>query len=318
MSWKDTQLVYHALARTNEECIILTSTKEPYACIGFAQDMRKELDLDYCKENGIGYFRRETGGGTVYLDKNQLFYQVIIRRDNPLTPRLTQVFFGKFLKPVISALQGFGIEARFVPINDLIVDKRKISGNGGGEIGDCKVLIGNLLLDFDYETMAAILNVPNEEFRNRILQCMKQNMTTIRDRLGQVPPLDEIRKSLVTEYEKLVGPLEPSELDENTLRLMKELDIKFATEEWLFQRVPKSPGRDVKIREGVMVVNRMFTSDDWEVDMNLEIEEDVIRDIEIIKATNFEVPTDNIKATMFGTNFAEKEVLNTLNELHGT
>jgi lipoate-protein ligase A len=318
MNWKETQLVYHALARRNEECLILTSTREPYACIGFAQDMRKELDLDYCRENGIGYFRRETGGGTVYLDKNQLFYQVIIRRDNPLTPRLTQVFFGKFLKPVIGALHGFGIEARFVPINDLIVGKRKISGNGGGEIGECKVLIGNLLLDFDYETMAAILNVPNEEFRNRILKSMKQNMTTIRDRLGQVPPIDEIRKALVTEYEKLVGPLEPSELDEDTLGLMEELDTKLATEEWLFQRVPKSPGRDVKIREGVMVVNRTFSYDDWEIDMNLELVEDVIKDVDVMGTTNFEVPTERIKATMFGTNFAEKEVLNTLNDLHGT
>jgi lipoate-protein ligase A len=318
MNWKETQLVYHALARRNEECLILTSTREPYACIGFAQDMRKELDLDYCRENGIGYFRRETGGGTVYLDKNQLFYQVIIRRDNPLTPRLTQVFFGKFLKPVIGALHGFGIEARFVPINDLIVGKRKISGNGGGEIGECKVLIGNLLLDFDYETMAAILNVPNEEFRNRILKSMKQNMTTIRDRLGQVPPIDEIRKALVTEYEKLVGPLEPSELDEDTLGLMEELDTKLATEEWLFQRVPKSPGRDVKIREGVMVVNRTFSYDDWEIDMNLELVEDVIKDVDVMGTTNFKVPTERIKATMFGTNFAEKEVLNTLNDLHGT
>jgi lipoate-protein ligase A len=318
MNWKETQLVYHALARRNEECLILTSTREPYACIGFAQDMRKELDLDYCRENGIGYFRRETGGGTVYLDKNQLFYQVIIRRDNPLTPRLTQVFFGKFLKPVIGALHGFGIEARFVPINDLIVGKRKISGNGGGEIGECKVLIGNLLLDFDYETMAAILNVPNEEFRNRILKSMKQNMTTIRDTLGQVPPIDEIRKALVTEYEKLVGPLEPSELDEDTLGLMEELDTKLATEEWLFQRVPKSPGRDVKIREGVMVVNRTFSNDDWEIDMNLEVVEDVIKDVDVMGTTNFEVPTERIKATMFGTNFAEKEVLNTLNDLHGT
>ena len=127
MNWKDTQLIYHALARKNEECLVLTGTREPYACIGFAQDMKKELDLDYCKENGIGYFRRETGGGTVYLDENQLFYQVIIKRDNPLTPRLTEPFFRRFLKPVVRTLEKFRMKGRFVPINDIIVDDRTIA-----------------------------------------------------------------------------------------------------------------------------------------------------------------------------------------------
>ena len=131
LPWKDTQLVYHALARRNEECLVLTSTREPYACIGFAPDMKKELDLDYCKENGIGYFRRETGGGTVYLDENQIFYQVIVRRDNPLVPYSNDAFFKRFLEPVVRALERLGLEAEFVPINDILVDRKKISGNVG-------------------------------------------------------------------------------------------------------------------------------------------------------------------------------------------
>ncbi|UCG69283.1 MAG: hypothetical protein JSV09_16145 [Thermoplasmata archaeon] len=58
MKWKDTQLIYHALARRGEESIVITTTKEPYVSIGFAGDLRKELELDFCRENGIPYFRR--------------------------------------------------------------------------------------------------------------------------------------------------------------------------------------------------------------------------------------------------------------------
>ncbi len=318
LNWKDTQLIYHALARKNEECLVLTSTKEPYACIGFAQDLRKELDIDYCQKHSIPYFRRETGGGTVYLDENQLFFQVIIRRGNPLTPRLTEPFFRRFLNPVIKTLGKFGMKGSFVPINDVIVDGRKISGNGGGEIGDCKVLIGNLLLDFDYQTMSSILNVPNEGFRKRVYSSMQKNLTTIKAQLENIPPIHEIRETLILEFEELVGPLEHAELGEEVKALMKDLDEKFSTEEWLFQRVPKKEGREVKIREGVLIIHRTFSSDEWEVEMNMELEEGKVKDLEVVKTSNFNVQPEAIKTSMFGKIFAEKEVLNTLNELHET
>jgi lipoate-protein ligase A len=318
MDWNQSQLIYHALARMNEECLILTGTKQPYACIGFAQDLKKELDLNYCKKHDIPYFRRETGGGTVYLDENQLFYQIIIRRDNPLTPWHTEAFFRRFLKPVIRTLEHFGLKGRFVPINDLLVDDKKISGNGGGEIGECKVLIGNLLLDFDFDIMASILNAPNEDFRKRIHTNMIENLTTLKVQLETVPTVVELKKTLISEYEKLVGTISPGNLTDEIINLMNELDEEFSAKKWLFQRVPNTKGRSVKIREGVMIINRTFTNDDWNLEMNLEVNQGKIRDLEVIKNHKFNAQTSEIKAAMFGTNFAEKEVLNTLNELHTT
>jgi len=318
MNWNKSQLIYHALARLNEECLILTGTKQPYACIGFAQDLEKELNLNYCKENNIPYFRRETGGGTVYLDENQIFYQVIVRRDNPLAPWHTEAFFRRFLKPVIRTLEQFGLKGRFVPINDLLVDDKKISGNGGGEIGECKVLIGNLLLDFDFDIMTSVLNAPNNDFRKRAHANMRENLTTISAQLGTVPSMEEIKKALISEYEKLLGGLSPANLKDEVYDLMNELNERFSTEKWLFQRVPKTQGRSLKIREGVMLLNRTFTNNDWEIEMNLEVNQEKIADLDILKVHNFNVPSSEIKAAMFGKIFAEKEVLNTLNELHTT
>ncbi len=318
MNWKDTQLIYHALARKNEECLILTSTKEPYACIGFAGDLKKELDLEYCKQNDIGYFRRETGGGTVYLDKDQLFFQLILRRDNPITPRFQEAFFKRFLEPVVKTLNSLGMEGRFVPLNDLIVNKKKISGNGGGEIGDCKVLIGNLLLDFDFETMVEILNVPNEGFRKMVFNGMQSNMTTIKNELGEIPSQEEMRKSLVLEYEKLLGPMERSEPEDDVFDLMRELEEQFSSEKWLFQRVPKKEGRDIKIRESVMIFNRTYIEKDWNVELNLELKEKKIMELEIVRASGYDVSYDTLITSMFGKIFAEKEVLNTLKELYET
>jgi lipoate-protein ligase A len=302
----------------NDECLILTGTKQPYSCIGFAQDLKKELDLKFCQEHNVPYFRRETGGGTVYLDENQLFYQLIIRRDNPLTPWHTEAFFRRFLKPVVKTLDKFGISGRFVPINDLIVDNKKISGNGGGEIGECKVLIGNLLLDFNFDIMASILNVPNEDFRVRVLNSMKENLTTLKAQLGNIPSKEDLKKVLISEYESLLGPLTPAKLDKDILSLMKELNFKFSTEKWLFQRVPKTEGRNVKIREGVMLHHRIFSQDEWELEMNLEVNEDKISEIDVERISNFKAPADEIKKALSGRLFEEKEILNIINDLSKT
>ncbi len=144
---------------------------------------------------------------------------------------------------------------------------------------------------------------------------MQNNMTTIKAQLGDVPTSQEIRKTLLLEYETLLGSMTPLDLEEDVFGLMRELDTKFSKEKWLFQRVPKREGRDVKIREGVMILNRTFSSDDWEVGVNLELEEGKIKDLEIVKTLNFHVSEEAMKSTMIGVDFEEEGVLRTVRTL---
>ncbi|UCG69285.1 MAG: hypothetical protein JSV09_16155 [Thermoplasmata archaeon] len=82
--------------------------------------------------------------------------------------------------------------------------------------------------------------------------------------------------------------------------------------------MPEKEGRDVKIREGIMILNRTFTHDDWEVEMNLELEDGKIKDLKVMESLNFEFQKKILKTSMFDKMFTEKEVLNTLKELHET
>lgn len=147
---------------------------------------------------------------------------------------------------------------------------------------------------------------------------MKENLTTLKAQLGTIPSVEDLKKGLILEYESLLGPLTPARLNGDVLSLMKNLDNKFSTEKWLFQRVPKTEGRNVKIREGVMLYHRIFSSDKWEIEMNLEVRDDKISDLELVKIHNFKAPADDIKAAMSGQIFAEKEILNILNDLNKT
>jgi lipoate-protein ligase A len=126
VAWEESQLMYHALAKLGRESLCLVSPATPYVCIGFHQDAEQEVDLEFCKANSIPVFRREVGGGAVFLDGNQLFFQLIIQRDNPIAPRRIDAFYKKFLQPVIEVHRRIGIEARYKPVNDLVIETRKI------------------------------------------------------------------------------------------------------------------------------------------------------------------------------------------------
>lgn len=132
----ESQLLYHALAHLGREGLVLVSPAEPYVCIGYHQDIHREIDLDYCRSKHIPVFRRDLGGGAVYLDGRQLFFNLILHIDNSLAPKNREHFYKKFIQPVCDVYNRIGIPARYKPINDILCGARKISGTGAGEIGD--------------------------------------------------------------------------------------------------------------------------------------------------------------------------------------
>jgi len=275
--WHESQLIYHALGYLGREALSLVSPSTPYACIGFHQDVEQEVDMGFCSENNIPVFRREVGGGAVYLDGNQLFYQLILRKDNPLVSLKKETFYRKFLEPVIRVYQRLGIPAEYKPINDLVTGTHKISGTGAGEIGDCIVFVGNLILDFNYEMMTRILKVPDEKFRDKIHKTMVDNLSTIRRELGdkEASLWDEpsLNALLVEEYEKMVGPMESSEKDQTLQSRMDDLGARMLSEAWLYQKGRKIPDRDVKIRAGVNVVHKMYKAQGGLIRADYEVRE---------------------------------------------
>ncbi|MBU2648965.1 lipoate--protein ligase family protein [bacterium] len=261
VSWQESQLLYHALAYSGREALVLLSPATPYVCIGFHQEARAEVDLDFCQANGIPIFRREVGGGAVYLDGNQFFFQLVLKRDNPLIPARKDVFYQKFLQPVIDTYQQIGIPVRFKPVNDVLAGTRKISGTGVGEIGECVVFVGNLILDFNFEMMARVLKVPDEKFRDKVHKTLQENLTTIRRELDPDAATrwneTNLNELLGTGFQKLLGDFQKKQIDADLKVKMDELASTMLGPDWLHQIGRKQSGRQVKIQTGVNIVQKM-------------------------------------------------------------
>ncbi|MEW6242510.1 MAG: lipoate protein ligase C-terminal domain-containing protein [Chloroflexota bacterium] len=283
VSWEHSQALYHAAAYLQREALFILRPATPYVCIGFHQDAQQEIDLAFAAAHNIPVFRREVGGGAVYLDGGQLFYQLILRRDNPQVPDDKNALYRKFLMPVVETYREFGVAAEYKPVNDIVANGRKVSGNGAAEINDMIVVVGNFILDFDYETMSKCLRVPDEKFRDKVFKTLQENLSTIQRETGSVPETRALGDALAKRYEFILGPMTlKTAPDADLAAKADELQRERHTDEWLFANDRRRPdARQVKIREGVYVIQNMLKAPGGLIRVTAINEDGILKDVHL-------------------------------------
>jgi lipoate-protein ligase A len=209
------QALYHGLGESMDaespDTIVLCRPAAPCFSVGYHQSPRETLDLDWCREAGYPVFQRRIGGGAVFLDASQLFYQCIVHRRR--APLMVAAVYRRFLMPAVEALRALGLPASLEGINEIEVAGRRIAGTGGGQIGEAMVVTGNILIDFDYEVMTRAWRVPSEPFRHLAADGLRRHVTTLKRELARVPPPGEVSRLLIDRYAEALGrPLLPGAL----------------------------------------------------------------------------------------------------------
>ena len=278
-------LVFHALAKTGREALVLVSPREKIVSVGYFQDSDKVVDLTYCRENGISVMRREIGGGTTLLDRNQVFFQLVIRRENPDFPKKISSLYELIAGPCVDTYRRLGVDAVFRPVNDIVTSEgRKVSGLGGADIGECIVFVGNVILDFDSRQMANILRVPSEKFRDKVFKSLEDNVSSVLKETGRKPSRREVEDLLIECFAKRLGLPQEACLDREIEEKARELEREMMRDDFLFRRRRKPFSADymkVKIREGVQVSERSHKAPGGLITVTHIVEGDTIKDISI-------------------------------------
>lgn len=271
--------VGHAFGPNTPDTIMLIEPDEPYVSIGFHQDAEKDVDLAYCEGENLQVLRREIGGGTVYLDGDQVFCQWIFR-EGALVGTLDKKF-EKYISILVDTYKHFSVDAVYRPINDIHVNGRKIGGTGAAKMGKSEVLVGSIMFDFDIDTMAKVLKAPSEKFRDKVFQSLQEYMTTMKKELGDVPPKGEVLDRYLEHCShRLERELVEGEMSEEELKLIEELDSKFSSSEWLHSAGGlRRPG--VKIHEDVRVTEGTHKAPGGLIRVTAQIHGDRILDISI-------------------------------------
>jgi lipoate-protein ligase A len=321
------QTFYEAVAQKIDQglspnTIILVQPSSPYVCVGFHQEVDKEVNLQYCRDRGLPIIRRGQGGGTVFLDSKQIFYQVITR-ESKVIPLNVEKLFETLLKVTVFVYRQLGLPAEFKALNDVIVNGRKISGNGAGKFGeDTTILVGNIILDIDYDSMGEVLKVPSEKFRDKLVKSMRAWVTSLKRELDYIPPVEDIKRLLVEGYEQILG-IELVRSDATTEEWKnweKEVQPRHLSTNWLQQLRPEGDLeklRAVKIAEGVRVIEVDYKAKKL-IRTRAELVGTHIVDI-TISGDFFMIPKDALKElelTLKGASLNRKVILRKIQEVY--
>ena len=250
------QTIYHAVGHAlipgSPDTIILVAPDRPYVCIGYHQDLEREVDLVYCREHGLPVARREVGGGAVYLDAGQLFVQWVFHRK--ALPGGLEDRFALYIRPLVETYQALGVAAYHRPVNDIHVAGKKIGGTGAAQMGEAEVLVGSLMFTFDKATMARVLKVPSEKMRDKIFESLEQYMTTLAEQVHPLPDRGMVRDLYLARAAAALGrEIAPGAPTPAELALAAELDARFVSADWLDQK-GHLRRTGVKIHEDVRVI----------------------------------------------------------------
>jgi lipoate-protein ligase A len=146
--------------------------------IGRFQSMNDEVNVQRCKELGIDYVRRITGGGAVYHDYGgELTYSVIADQHN--FPSGIRESYSAICGWVIQGLKAIGVDADFAPINDVVAGNKKISGNAQTRKQGVLLQHGTILYKLDVHRMFFVLNVSKEKISDKMIKSVEDRVTCV-------------------------------------------------------------------------------------------------------------------------------------------
>ena len=276
--------------KRQDDTVILCSPTSPYLCIGYHQVLESVLDAEVCEALNLPIMRRFLGGGTTYLDCHQIFYQCIFHHSR--VPWRTEKVYQMMLDAPVKVLNRIGLSGKLRVVNEVEANSLRIAGIGGGRIGDAMVVVGNLLLDFDYSLMSSVWKVPDQPFRNLALGTMKKRVGTL-NKLGCDHTLESLESYLAEAFaESLERPLHEAQLESEEIQAGRNTASDLASREFLSLHHPVAavkPMKSLKISADVFIHHIHISLEDQEADVSVRADKGIVTDLQTDSPKNTKI-----------------------------
>lgn len=265
-----------------DECFF-TWQVGPSVIFGRHQLPEAELDIDYCRRNGINTFRRKSGGGCVYADMGNVMLSYITSGDS------VAFTYNKYVNYILFALRRAGIEATASGRNDILVGGGKVSGTAFYHLPGRCIVHGTLLYDTDMENMTHALTPPDDKLQSKGVHSVRSRITLLKDHTKL--SLDGLKEALTHNLCNRSIRLTPADMEK-----IKQIEAEYSAPEFIFGNNPpysimrgrriEGAGRiEARIDlRGNTIRNIMFTGDFLPGDTPLEQLEDALKGAELTTA----------------------------------
>lgn len=204
--------------------------------IGSFQSLRNEVDAEAAQRFGVQVVRRISGGGAMFVEPgNTITYSLYV--PGSLVDGLSFERSYAFLDDwVIGALRELGIDARYVPLNDIASPHGKIGGAAQKRLAGGGVLHhATLSYDIDADKMLQVLRIGREKLSDKGTTSANKRVDPMRSQTGM--PRSQIIESMLAYFRRRYATADGDLRADERSRAQQLVTTKFGTDAWL-ARVP--------------------------------------------------------------------------------
>ena len=223
-------------AGTRKPTLRIWEWDSPAVVIGSFQSVKNEVDPDNAAKYGFDVVRRISGGGAMFMEAGSVItYSIYVPSE--LVSGMTFADSYAFLDEwVIVALKSLGIDASYVPLNDITSPTGKIGGAAQKRLGNGAVLHHvTMSYDMDGEKMVEVLRIGREKMSDKGTKSAAKRVDPLRSQTGlsRAEIIERMEQTFTGMYGSTAGEITPHEI----ARAEQLVAEKFSTSEWL-HRVP--------------------------------------------------------------------------------
>ena len=232
----DEVLPAEVAAGRREAALVIWEWDAPLVVIGSFQSVRNEVDTEALERHGMMVVRRVSGGGAMFMEAgNCITYSLIV--PTSLVEGLSFERSYSFLDEwIIAALKDVGVNARYVPLNDIASDAGKIGGAAQKRFAT-GVTLHHVTMSYDIDAykMLDVLRIGREKLSDKGTKSARKRVDPMRSQTGMTR--EAIIDSLIRHFEGRYDT-RSSDFTEAELAAAQALvQTKFLSDEWT-HRVP--------------------------------------------------------------------------------
>ncbi len=220
------------LLKHRQDFFVYLWINSPSVIVGVNQVAAQEVNFNFTEERGIKVVRRQTGGGAVYHDLNNVCYTVIAEYDGG---RDNYRFFSQ---SIIDYLASLGVNAEFTGRNDLTIDGKKFSGNAQCVHKGRIMHHGTLLFNTDTSVLDGALKPHKFKLESKGIRSNRARVTNIAEHLPVSMTCEQFFEGLSSYLKR--GMEEYAFTDGDIKEINELVKNKYATFEWNVGRSPKA------------------------------------------------------------------------------
>ena len=200
---------------------------EPTVMIGRNQLTENEVNVDYCKRNGIHIYRRKSGGGCIYADKGCMQFSYISYAEN------VNRAFVEYMQGIADMIKSLGINTELSGRNDILVEGKKVAGSAFYRLKGRSVLHNSLLFSTELEHLEHALTPGKEKLQSKGVASVRQRVTNVGNYtdLSIEAFMDYVRKYMFSD--------EVLELTSDDMKHIEEIEKELASDDFTYGKNPK-------------------------------------------------------------------------------